>query len=79
MQSRQLTIYIGRLHRVRIHNRHPPHTCTAYHFGCISAYSAKTYNQHMRLLQPFHFLLSQQKPGSLFPILQHHQPLIINH
>ena len=58
MQSRQLAIYIRRLHGIGIDYRHPPHSGTAYHLGRISTYTTQSYDKYMCPAQAFHFFIS---------------------
>ena len=59
MQGRKLTIYMRRLHFIRIHNRHASYSGTTNHLRCIRSYSTKTHYKHVCLLQTSHLLLTQ--------------------
>jgi hypothetical protein len=80
MQCRKLTVDIGWLHRVGIHQGQLSHSCPAQHLGGIRSYSSQSYYQHMRPAQAFCLVLAQQQFRTLLPLFAcHAHEFFLNH
>ena len=78
VEDEKLTVHIGRLHGIRVYNRHPAYPSPAKHFGSIRPHASQPDNQYMRSTDTLHFLFSQQEFCPLLPVIFFHQ-LFLNH